>query len=182
MLIRRFVNASFRLLMRDEWSSASCQEYNDILTCTGGPLWYVLTSYIPYIYTRLTSSKVRMTAASPQVSPTISPTSTLKNSIKSSPPFPAQNQQTPLRMKKKQKENRILTSSPRHSPPSSLPYSPSQPARSPTTPTNASNPLSSTPSSNPSHHRTPTPHRPENDSGSPYPIPNTPMWRHILVW
>ncbi|EIM92188.1 ribosomal RNA processing protein [Stereum hirsutum FP-91666 SS1] len=38
MLIRRFVNASFRLLMRDGWSSASCQEYNDILTCTGGPL------------------------------------------------------------------------------------------------------------------------------------------------
>ncbi|THH13471.1 hypothetical protein EW146_g6749 [Bondarzewia mesenterica] len=38
MLIRRFINASFRLLMRSDWDSESCQEYNKILTATGGPL------------------------------------------------------------------------------------------------------------------------------------------------
>lgn len=40
MLIRRFVNASFRLLMRYDWDSSSFQTYNDILTTKGGPLWY----------------------------------------------------------------------------------------------------------------------------------------------
>ena len=39
MLIRRFVNASFRLLMRYDWDSGSCQVYTDILTMKGGPLW-----------------------------------------------------------------------------------------------------------------------------------------------
>ena len=39
MLIRRFVNASFRLLMRDKWERDSCQRYNAILTQRGGPLW-----------------------------------------------------------------------------------------------------------------------------------------------
>ncbi|KAI0828946.1 Nop52-domain-containing protein [Trametes gibbosa] len=38
MLVRRFVNASFRLLMRAEWDEATCQEYNSILTDRGGPL------------------------------------------------------------------------------------------------------------------------------------------------
>jgi len=38
MLVRRFVNASFRLLLRDCWQGASCNEYNDILTQAGGPL------------------------------------------------------------------------------------------------------------------------------------------------
>jgi ribosomal RNA-processing protein 1 len=38
MLIRRFVNASFRLLMRYDWDSDSFQTYNDILTTKGGPL------------------------------------------------------------------------------------------------------------------------------------------------
>ena len=39
MLIRRFVNASFRLLMRHDWDPDSFQTYNDILTTKGGPLW-----------------------------------------------------------------------------------------------------------------------------------------------
>ncbi|KAI0334375.1 Nop52-domain-containing protein [Cubamyces sp. BRFM 1775] len=38
MLVRRFVNASFRLLIRAEWDGAACQEYNSILTDRGGPL------------------------------------------------------------------------------------------------------------------------------------------------
>jgi ribosomal RNA-processing protein 1 len=40
MLIRRFVNATFRLLMRYDWDSSGFQTYNDILTTKGGPLWY----------------------------------------------------------------------------------------------------------------------------------------------
>lgn len=42
MLVRRFVNASFRLLMQVEWDQSACDEYNNILSDTGGPLWYVL--------------------------------------------------------------------------------------------------------------------------------------------
>ncbi|KAH9913329.1 Nop52-domain-containing protein [Epithele typhae] len=38
MLVRRFVNASFRLLIRAEWDGAACKEYNGILTQHGGPL------------------------------------------------------------------------------------------------------------------------------------------------
>ncbi|KAI0068126.1 Nop52-domain-containing protein [Artomyces pyxidatus] len=38
MLVRRFVNASFRLLLRAEWDTSIFQEYNDILTMKGGPL------------------------------------------------------------------------------------------------------------------------------------------------
>jgi ribosomal RNA-processing protein 1 len=41
MLVRRFVNATFKLLMRTGWAPSACQEYNSILTDTGGPLWYV---------------------------------------------------------------------------------------------------------------------------------------------
>lgn len=48
MLVRRFVNASFRLLLRDQWQGTSCNEYNDILTQAGGPLWSVhLRSIVP---------------------------------------------------------------------------------------------------------------------------------------
>jgi len=39
MLIRRFVNSSFRLLIRAEWSDIACAEYSDILMGEGGPLW-----------------------------------------------------------------------------------------------------------------------------------------------
>ncbi|KAJ3558977.1 hypothetical protein NM688_g614 [Phlebia brevispora] len=38
MLIRRFINASFRLLMRVQWDSSTLQEYNSILTDSGCPL------------------------------------------------------------------------------------------------------------------------------------------------
>jgi len=38
MLVRRFVNATFRLLLRAEWAESACQEYNSILSQTGGPL------------------------------------------------------------------------------------------------------------------------------------------------
>ncbi|KAG5650456.1 hypothetical protein H0H81_012195 [Sphagnurus paluster] len=38
MLVRRFVNASFRLLIRAEWTKSECDEYNDILMAPGGPI------------------------------------------------------------------------------------------------------------------------------------------------
>ncbi|EJF67193.1 Nop52-domain-containing protein [Dichomitus squalens] len=38
MLVRRFVNASFRLLIREGWEAAAVKEYNSILTDRGGPL------------------------------------------------------------------------------------------------------------------------------------------------
>lgn len=41
MLVRRFVNATFRLLIRTKWDPAACQEYNNILCHEGGPLWWV---------------------------------------------------------------------------------------------------------------------------------------------
>ena len=39
LLIRRFVNASFRMLAQNEWEDAIVTEYNAILTEQGGPLW-----------------------------------------------------------------------------------------------------------------------------------------------
>ena len=41
MLVRRFVNASFRLLLREDWDPEICKKYNEILTRQGGPLWCV---------------------------------------------------------------------------------------------------------------------------------------------
>lgn len=38
MLVRKFVNASFRLLVREEWSLAACEEYNHVIGGPGGPL------------------------------------------------------------------------------------------------------------------------------------------------
>ncbi|KAF8527543.1 Nop52-domain-containing protein [Hysterangium stoloniferum] len=38
MLIRKFTNAAFRLLIREQWASGVCTEYNDILRTVGGPL------------------------------------------------------------------------------------------------------------------------------------------------
>ncbi|KAK0465595.1 nucleolar protein,Nop52-domain-containing protein [Desarmillaria tabescens] len=38
MLVRRFVNAAFRLLMRAGWDKTACDQYNTILTREGGPL------------------------------------------------------------------------------------------------------------------------------------------------
>ncbi|KAI6153882.1 Nop52-domain-containing protein, partial [Pisolithus tinctorius] len=38
LLIRRFLNASFRLLMRSHWDNSSLKNYNAILTDSGGPL------------------------------------------------------------------------------------------------------------------------------------------------
>ncbi|KIL71672.1 hypothetical protein M378DRAFT_155269 [Amanita muscaria Koide BX008] len=38
MLIRRFVNATFRLLICNGWNSDACEEYSDILTVQGGVL------------------------------------------------------------------------------------------------------------------------------------------------
>ncbi|KAF7339325.1 rRNA processing protein [Mycena sanguinolenta] len=38
MLVRRFINATFRLLGRSEWEGSACDTYNDILTREGGPL------------------------------------------------------------------------------------------------------------------------------------------------
>ena len=39
MLVRRFVNASFRLLVREKWDRPIVADYNDILMGKGGPLW-----------------------------------------------------------------------------------------------------------------------------------------------
>lgn len=39
MLIRRFVNASFILLMTNDWLLPLCEEHNSILRSVGGPLW-----------------------------------------------------------------------------------------------------------------------------------------------
>ncbi|PBK76788.1 Nop52-domain-containing protein [Armillaria solidipes] len=38
MLVRKFVNAAFRLLMRTGWDKDACDQYNTILTREGGPL------------------------------------------------------------------------------------------------------------------------------------------------
>ncbi|KAK2461551.1 hypothetical protein APHAL10511_006014 [Amanita phalloides] len=38
MLVRRFVNATFRLLIRAKWDSTACESYNSILMIRGGPL------------------------------------------------------------------------------------------------------------------------------------------------
>ncbi|KAF9225487.1 Nop52-domain-containing protein [Gyrodon lividus] len=38
MLVRRFVNASFRLLVQAKWDVSALREYNYILTSAGGPL------------------------------------------------------------------------------------------------------------------------------------------------
>ncbi|KAF8140566.1 nucleolar protein,Nop52-domain-containing protein [Boletus edulis] len=38
MLVRRFVNASFRLLIRAQWNNSALQDYTSILTSEGGPL------------------------------------------------------------------------------------------------------------------------------------------------
>ncbi|KAJ3977866.1 Nop52-domain-containing protein [Lentinula raphanica] len=38
MLVRRFVNVAFRLLIRHDWDSKMCQEYNAILEHLDGPL------------------------------------------------------------------------------------------------------------------------------------------------
>ena len=39
MLIRRFVNACFSLLIENDWTPHLCGEHNAILRSAGGPLW-----------------------------------------------------------------------------------------------------------------------------------------------
>lgn len=39
MLIRRFVNSSFGLLIENDWSPQLCGDHNDIFRSAGGPLW-----------------------------------------------------------------------------------------------------------------------------------------------
>ena len=41
MLVRRFLNASFRLLIRADWDDSALQHYTSILANAGGPLWHV---------------------------------------------------------------------------------------------------------------------------------------------
>ncbi|KAF7303239.1 rRNA processing protein [Mycena kentingensis (nom. inval.)] len=38
MLVRRFVNATFRLLAREKWDASACETYNQMLSREGGPL------------------------------------------------------------------------------------------------------------------------------------------------
>ena len=42
MLIRRFVHASFVLLIKNGWAPPLCQEHSAILVSAGGPLWCVM--------------------------------------------------------------------------------------------------------------------------------------------
>jgi ribosomal RNA-processing protein 1 len=39
MLVRRYINASFRLLLQNDWDLELCKKYNIILIHQGGPLW-----------------------------------------------------------------------------------------------------------------------------------------------
>ncbi|KAG8857720.1 hypothetical protein FRB91_010957 [Serendipita sp. 411] len=39
LLVRKFVNASFRLLIREKWSKSALEEYENILAGKGGPLY-----------------------------------------------------------------------------------------------------------------------------------------------
>lgn len=60
MLIRRYVNASFRLLARGGWEAADIAAYNEVLTRQGGPLWCV-----PYCFplsSRLALTSVHTTS------------------------------------------------------------------------------------------------------------------------
>ncbi|TFK30908.1 ribosomal RNA processing protein [Coprinopsis marcescibilis] len=43
MLVRRFVNASFRLMLRAKWDKKTLEQYNEILTRQGGPLCHTDT-------------------------------------------------------------------------------------------------------------------------------------------
>lgn len=38
MLVRRFVNASFRLLIREKWSKEALDQYTAVIAGPGGPL------------------------------------------------------------------------------------------------------------------------------------------------
>lgn len=49
MLVRRFINASFRVLMRAEWDETLVNEYTSIMTSRGGPLWYVTKQILQFI-------------------------------------------------------------------------------------------------------------------------------------
>lgn len=54
MLVRKFVNASFRLLLRADWDAEIISSYNDIMTRKGGPLWYVfLEAHLKLVFIRL---------------------------------------------------------------------------------------------------------------------------------
>lgn len=44
MLVRRFVNASLRLLLRLDWEGQTVEDLNDILSQSGGPLVFVFFS------------------------------------------------------------------------------------------------------------------------------------------
>lgn len=46
MLVRRFVNVSFRLLLQNDWDSKTCRNYNTILTDEGGPLWWAFLLFL----------------------------------------------------------------------------------------------------------------------------------------
>ena len=43
MLVRKFVYASFALLMRNQWDEDILAKMNEMLTSTGAPLWYAFS-------------------------------------------------------------------------------------------------------------------------------------------
>ncbi|KAH9937374.1 Nop52-domain-containing protein [Fomitopsis serialis] len=83
MLVRRFVNASFRLLMRMDWEPSSCERYNSILAQRGGPLCSddirVPTSLAYHLADIYLEELDRALGISPEPSPSPAPLSTLLN-------------------------------------------------------------------------------------------------------
>lgn len=85
MLVRRYINASFKLLSRAGWDKASCEEYNDILTHEGGPLWYNLRLVSLYIQFP-NATLVRQISVYPPAWRTTLQISTLRSWTRSWPP------------------------------------------------------------------------------------------------
>ncbi|KAI5121317.1 hypothetical protein M0805_003784 [Coniferiporia weirii] len=81
MLVRKFMNASFRLLIRTEWDRGAVDEYNSILTARGGPLcpqdgripaslsYHLADVYLTELDKSLAPSELEQTNASPLPAP-----------------------------------------------------------------------------------------------------------------
>jgi ribosomal RNA-processing protein 1 len=48
MLMRRYVNATFRLLAREGWKKEDIEAVNEILSRKGGPLTYVVKLFVSF--------------------------------------------------------------------------------------------------------------------------------------
>ena len=77
MLIRRFVSASFILLIKNDWSPLLCEEHNAILSASGGPLWCVakrssLQQTSSPTYKMLTNLRLLRSPSDPRIPPGLS--------------------------------------------------------------------------------------------------------------